>query len=89
MEFVNSLRGKKPAMNDTHDLLRQPTVEKAVKVASLRSVYLRMEDGGLELVIFRDGGADEVFQLRPEQLAAIARDAAILMWRHFDLTERK
>ncbi len=56
---------------------------------SLRAAYLRMDDGEPVLVLVRDDSESEVFSLRPEQVLAFAKDAACLMWGHFDLVGRK
>ncbi len=56
---------------------------------TLRSAYLRMDDGKPALVIVREDGAGELFQLRPAQLASLGRDAANMVWGHYDLVERK
>lgn len=56
---------------------------------TLRSAYLRMEDGKPALVILRENGTGEVFQLRPAQIVSIAVEATHLIWGYFDLVERK
>ena len=55
----------------------------------LRAAYLRMDDGEPVLVLVRDDAESEVFSLRPEQVLAFAKDAACLLWGHFDLVGRK
>ncbi len=55
----------------------------------LRAAYLRMEDGEPVLVLVRDDAVSEVFSLRPEQVLAFAKDAACMLWGHYDLVQRK
>ena len=56
---------------------------------SLKAAYLRMDAGEPVLVLVRDGAESEVFSLRPEQVLAFAKDAACMLWGHYDVVHRK
>lgn len=53
------------------------------------SVYLRMEDGRLMLIVVRPDQSVERFELRPVQLLTLAREAAALAWAHFEIRPRE